>query len=199
MAGNYFSIHEIMTEILKDKKYYDESNGGVTLSGGEVLGQYRSAIQLLDECKMNNIHTASETSGYAPNNIFKEFISHIDLLLIDVKHYDNTLHKSLTGADFRKIKRNIESALAIEKTMLVRIPVIPNFNDSLDDAKKFSILFNEMGIDKVELLPFHQLGKNKYSALKRIYPYANVKALNSEDLLPYQRVLSDNGITCLLS
>lgn len=192
--GYQADIDEIMTEVMKDKVFYDESGGGVTLSGGEVLGQAVFARKLLETLKEANIHTAIETTGFAPSATFKKMIEPVDLLLYDLKHYDNEKHLEYVGVEVDQILTNITVALDKEKEIIIRIPVIPQFNDSLEDAKAFSLLLNKLGAKKVNLLPFHQFGQKKYELMGLKYLMKDVKQLHSDDLVDYQNIMIDHGI-----
>ena len=198
-AGEYKTVEEITEIILKDKDYYIESEGGVTLSGGEVLSQPEFATALLKECKKHGIHTACETSAFSSPEIFKDFIKYSDLLIIDIKHYDNSKHMKKTGVSLEPIMKNIEHALLKKKDILFRIPIIPGYNDSLEDAENFSHLLKLHDIHKVELLPFHQFGKSKYKFLNRKYEFENTKQIYAEDLKEYKEVFLRNKIECSIS
>ena len=194
--GEYKTIDEVMSEVLKDIDFYEESGGGVTLSGGEVLYQADFAIELLKELNKYGIHRAAETTGFTSHDIFKKFIENVDLLLFDMKHYDPQKHKQGTGVDNALIIENMKTAVDRGKEIIIRIPVIPNFNDSLEDAEKFSTLLNKIGIKKVNLLPFHQFGQKKYKLLQREYEMENVPQLHPEDLTDYKKVFINKGFDC---
>lgn len=194
--GEYKEISDIINEILKDLPFYEESNGGVTLSGGEVLSQYKQAIELIKECKKHNIHVAIETTGYASQNEFKALIEDVDLLLFDMKHYDSDKHYEGTGVYNEIIIENMTYAVNSGKMIIGRIPVIPGFNASLKDALEFSKLLKKIGVKEVNLLPFHQLGQRKYELLNRDYSLKLVKQLHPEDLKDYQKVFLDEGLNC---
>jgi pyruvate formate lyase activating enzyme len=155
----YYTVEEVMETCLQDRPFYEESGGGVTLSGGEVLLQAGFAMALLDRLGEEKIHRAIETSALAPPAVWQEFIAHVDLLIIDVKHYDRERHIAGTGASNEVCLTNLQAALDKDRNILPRIPVIPGFNNSLEDAAEFARLFIAMGIAKVELLPFHQFGE----------------------------------------
>lgn len=194
--GEYKTVSEIMCEVMKDIDFYKESGGGVTLSGGEVLQQSDFAIELLHELKIKGIHTAIETTGYTSSEIFKKFLINVDLLLFDMKHYDREKHHAATGIYNDIIIENIKYASSIGKTIIARIPVIPHYNNSLEDAKEFSNLLNKVGIRKVNLLPFHQFGQNKYELLGIYYQMADVKQLYPEDLEEFKEVFIKEGLDC---
>ena len=183
-----------MDVVKQDEVFYEESGGGITLSGGEMLMQSEFTCALLKACKEENIHTACETTGFASRDVFLKVIENIDYVLFDMKHWDTQKHKEYTGVDNTLIKENIKQAIALGKTVLPRIPVIPGFNDSLHDAEMFTQEFKELGIQRVQLLPFHQFGENKYSLLNKEYAYHNTTALHKEDLIPYQNIFLAQGI-----
>jgi len=198
LTGKYYTVNQVMEIIKKDCDYYEESNGGVTVSGGEVLAQKDFVLSLLKACKEENIHTTCESSAYSSKEDFRELIDHVDLLIMDIKHHDSKLHKQKTGVFLEMILANLDQAIALNKEMLVRIPVIPGFNDSLEDAKAFGKLLEAHHVKGVELLPFHQFGKSKYHYLNRSYEFENVSQLTVKDLIPYAEQIKKFGINCLI-
>ena len=192
--GDTKTVQQVLNIVKQDEVFYEESGGGITLSGGELLMQSEFACELLKACKEENIHTACETTGFASPEVFLKVIENIDYVLFDMKHWDTQKHKEYTGVENTLIKENIKQAIASGKTVLPRIPVIPGFNDSLHDAEMFSQQFKELGIQRVQLLPFHQFGENKYSLLNKEYAYRNTTALHKEDLIPYQNIFLAHGI-----
>lgn len=196
IAGKPTTVSEIMIEVMKDIDFYEESGGGVTLSGGEVLQQADFAIELLQELKNKGIHTAIETTGYTFSEVFKKFITNVDLLLFDMKHYNRDKHLTATGVYNDVIIKNMNYASSIGKTIIARIPVIPDYNNSLEDAKEFSSLLNKIGIKKVNLLPFHQFGQNKYDLLGKPYAMEGIKQLYPEDLEEFRQVFIEQGLDC---
>lgn len=192
--GELRTVDEIMSTVMQDEPFYKESGGGVTLSGGEAMMQPEFAIALLKALKAKGIHTAIETTGFAPPEVFNRIVEHLDLLLFDIKHWDEAMHEQGTHVSNAPILRNMKHTIAIGKEVLPRLPVIPNYNNSLDDARGFVRRLKEVGARRVQLLPFHQFGENKYKLLGREYAYAGVKSLHSEDLSDFQKVFVDNGI-----
>ncbi|MDS0527981.1 glycyl-radical enzyme activating protein [Clostridium sp. SHJSY1] len=194
--GEFFTLLDVIKEIMKDEMFYEESNGGVTLSGGEVLMQHEFASNLLKFLKNQNIHTAIETTGYASKEIFSNFINNVDLLLFDIKHYDREKHFKSTNVYNDLIIENLKLAIIKEKEVIIRIPVIPNINSNLEDAKGFCELLKSVGAKKVNLLPFHQFGQRKYNLLNKSYVFKDVKQLHDEDLISYQNIFIENGLDC---
>ncbi len=194
--GGFFTVDEVMQEVMKDKPFYEESKGGVTLSGGEVLQQASFAKELISALKKENIHVAAETTGFTSKEIFISFIEQLDLLLYDMKHYDSQKHQEACGVPNTQCIENMKIAVQSNVDVIARIPVIPGFNNSLEDARKFSEVLKEIGITKVNLLPFHQFGMKKYELLGLDYAMKNVKQLHPEDLYDYQKVMLDAGLDC---
>ena len=192
--GEYKTVEEIMDVIMQDQPFYEESGGGVTLSGGEFLNQPDFSIALLKAAKEKGLHTCCETTGYAKPEVFQEAIKDIDLILFDVKHWNSSKHMEYTGVTTETIINNLTYAIQTGKDVLPRIPVIPKFNDSLDDAYQFAQLLKEVGATTCQLLPFHQFGEKKYGQLGLTYAYENVDAYHKEDLEEYKNQFIQEGI-----
>jgi pyruvate formate lyase activating enzyme len=184
---------------LQDRAFYEESGGGATLSGGEVLSQADFAEALLAALGETGIHRALETSGHAPAEVFGRIAARAELILFDIKHHDEGRHREGTGAGMGRIQQNFRAALAAAAAgrgprVLPRIPVIPGYNDSPDDAAAFASLLRAAGADTVQLLPFHQFGSNKYALLGMEYRLAQKKALHPEDLAGFAALFERQGV-----
>lgn len=193
--GELKTVREVMDVVMQDLPFYEESGGGITLSGGEMLAQPEFAASLLKTAKENGLNTCCETTGFAKEEVFAEVIENLDTILFDVKHWDSQKHKEGTAVPNELILSNLKYAIETGKDVLPRIPVIPGFNDSLNDAKNLARVIKEAGGTKCQLLPFHQFGENKYEQLGREYAYKDVTAYHREDLENYRRVFIDNDIT----
>lgn len=196
--GDIKTVEEIVKICLQDKDFYEESNGGVTISGGEGMAQPKFLEAFVQELKKEKIHVAIETTGYIENGLFQQLAKLFDLLLFDVKHYDRNKHFEGTGVYNDLIIENLKWAIQNGCHILPRIPVIPGFNDSLEDACNFAKLFNDIGLKSVQLLPFHQFGEKKYELLNKEYLYKNQKALHPEDLKDYQDVFIKKDLDCFI-
>lgn len=192
--GKVKSISDIMKVIMQDEVFYEESSGGVTLSGGEPMMQAGFAIALLKEIRSKNIHTAAETTGYIKSEIFDEVSKYLDLLLFDMKHWNRDRHLDKTNVANDLCLQNMKRAIGKGKDVLPRLPIIPDFNNSLKDAEEFSKLLKSIGASKINLLPFHQFGEKKYTNLGLEYEYSKYKALREEDLKDFQNIFLANGI-----
>ncbi len=192
--GRLESVEEIVRVCLQDREFYEESGGGVTLSGGEPLMQAEFARALLEALGEQGVHRAIETTGFTNESDFLSTLPLVELLLFDVKHWDSARHKQGTGTDNGLILRNLRAAVEAGKDVLPRIPVIPGFNDGLEDADGFARLLSGLGLERAQLLPFHQFGENKYAEMGLAYAYANVPALHPEDLEEYRARFVRGGI-----
>ncbi len=196
--GEDRDIDEIVGICLQDKDFYEESGGGVTVSGGEAMIQPEALEELIKKLKENGINTAIETTGYVENDVFKKLAPMFDHILYDIKHYNDERHSEGTGVTMEKILENLSWGLNEGLDILVRIPVIPFFNDSTEDAEGFAKLFDEIGVTRVQLLPFHQFGEGKYDRLGRNYKYRKYPNLHPEDLQDFKDVLIESGIDCFI-
>jgi pyruvate formate lyase activating enzyme len=194
--GEYKTVDEVMEVCLQDIDFYEESGGGVTVSGGEGMAQPAFAEALVLGLKEKGVHTAIETTGCVSPEVFHRLAPLFDLLLFDVKHYDPIRHKTGTGVDTGLIHKNLRWAQEQGLTILPRIPVIPGFNADLPDAEGIADLLRGTGLTRVQLLPFHQMGERKYEFLNRAYEMTGVKALHPEDLTEYQKVFLRQNIDC---
>ena len=188
------TVESILAYCLQDVDFYEESGGGVTLSGGEALLQGNFALSLLKALKEKEINTAVETTGFVSTDVFRQALPLLDTVLFDIKHYDDRKHREGTGVSNRIILEHFRYAAEQQANVLPRIPVIPGFNDSCEDAKGFADLLCACGIRKAQLLPFHQFGERKYELLGREYAYADTKAIHPEDLKEYREIMLRNGI-----
>ncbi|MBE6123032.1 MAG: glycyl-radical enzyme activating protein [Erysipelotrichaceae bacterium] len=192
--GELKTVQEVMDVVMQDLPFYEESGGGITLSGGEMLAQPGFALSLLKAAKENGLNTCCETTGYASHEVFAPLLPYLDTILFDVKHWNSEKHKEGTAAGNEQILSNLKYALDQGYNVLPRIPVIPGFNDSSEDAEKIAECLKQAGASRCQLLPFHQFGENKYDQLGREYSYKDVAAYHREDLEDYRKHYLDHGI-----
>ncbi|MFI3250405.1 MAG: glycyl-radical enzyme activating protein [Eubacteriales bacterium] len=197
-SGTEMSIEEVMIELRKDIDFYEESNGGVTLSGGEVLVHPEFVCKLLSQLQKEGISSAIETSGHCSEHIFQKIANQTDLILFDMKHHDHKKHLELTGVSNQTLLKNMSWAVQSGIQTIARIPVIPTVNDSIDDAVKFCDLLEKIGIKELHLLPFHQLGEKKYGSLQLEYTLSHLKAIYPEDLVDYKEVFDSAGFRTII-
>lgn len=176
--GKEASVEEVLSTVLRDRDYYDNSNGGLTISGGEPMYQFDFTYELAKCAKEQGIHVALETSGYGKSKDFEKITPYIDLFLFDYKATGNELHKKLTGVDRSLIDHNLNLLLQKEAKIILRCPIIPNYNLSEEHLRSICRYANtNKNIILVELLPYHSLGAGKaeqigahYTATKAYMP-----------------------------
>jgi len=193
-AGRTRTIEELLETCEADRVFFEESGGGVTLSGGEAMMQHAFAIEMLRRLQAVGIHTAMESTGHVAAPVFERALEHLDYLLMDVKHHDRQEHKRWTGGYNDLPLRNLSRAVSRGIDICVRIPVIPGVNDTLRDARAFAALLRRLRVERVQLLPFHQFGERKYALLGRPYRMAGIAALRQEDLLDYRDLMRAEGV-----
>ena len=184
-VGRPVNIDEVMAVLERDADYYANSGGGITFSGGECMMHGKVLLQLLQACKQRSWHTAIETSGMAPTKTFESVLPYVDLFLFDLKHTDAQKLKAVTDADLDLILKNLSTARKTE--VVLRMPIIPEFNFNDEHFTSAFALANELGIHHIDLLPYHTLGIEKYRQLGRDYPYPITQPLDQKALLPYQQ------------
>lgn len=194
-AGINKSIDEIIFEVMKDKEYYDDSNGGLTISGGEPFLHYEEYLKLLKEGKKQGLNIAVETTGNADIEKISEAEPYIDLFLFDIKHINNKKLNEVTGGNLDKILKNLEYISSINPDkIIIRVPIIPTFNYDDKTINEIIDLACKYKIKEVHLLPFHNLGKNKYDQIDRKYEFANMKMLDKNELKKYLDIGNRKGV-----
>ena len=166
ISGKTVSAKDVILELEKDALFYKNSKGGVTFSGGEPLLQKKFLKQLLIESKKKGFHTTVDTALSVPFETIKAIRPYVDLFLIDIKGIDGKKHRENVGADNKLILENISKLADGKSHIWIRIPVIPGMNATVKEMKVVAcFLKGKKGIEKVELLPFHQLAEGKYESL----------------------------------
>nr|AVQ67927.1 phenylacetate decarboxylase activating enzyme [uncultured bacterium] len=197
-AGNPMTVSEVMEILEADQPFFVQSGGGVTVSGGEPLVHHQFLRELFRRCKQSFIHTAIETTGYAPWDNFKSVLEYTDLALFDVKHMDPIRHKELTGVSNELILKNLEKVFAETRTqVVVRIPVIPEGNDTVENMQATAQFMKKIGAREVDLMPYHRMGTGKYAGLGREYPLPmSLETPPVEKIKELKGVFESNGIVC---
>ena len=183
IVGKEWDEDLLVKELLKDRQFFSESGGGVTFSGGEPLLQGKSLVSLSTALKKEHINLAIESAACVPWPVLEPFLPLIDLFYIDIKHLDPEKHKKYTGSDNAQILENIIALDRSGANVIIRVPLIPGFNDTAEEMRKtFYFLKENTSLQKVELLPFNRLGLAKYRGLGRAYAYEKTQNMVNEDL-----------------
>lgn len=167
IAGKNMTVEEVLAEVKKDKLFFDGSGGGMTISGGEALVHAEFSANLFAAARAEGIHTAIETSSFAPREVIDRVFSHVELGLLDVKHMDSTEHRRLTGVPNERILENIRHIHDdLKVPVILRVPTIPGYNDSVENISRVAAFAASLGADvSVNLLPYHRLGDSKSESL----------------------------------
>ncbi|MBN2271672.1 MAG: glycyl-radical enzyme activating protein [Sedimentisphaerales bacterium] len=162
IIGSQMTAGEVMAEIEKDVVFYDESGGGATFSGGEPLAQPEFLLALLNECRAKRIHTAVDTSCYAEEEVLDRVSEKADLFLCDIKHMSSEAHRQFTGVENTLILNNIRELSEAGRQIIIRIPIIPNFNDDAANIKATAGFAASLpGVQRIDLLPYNRGGNEK--------------------------------------
>lgn len=186
--GETMTVDQVMKKILKDEIFYFHSGGGVTLSGGDVLGQAEFAKEILKECKNSGIHTMAEFDMYGDYKNIEMLLPYLDAFYIDIKLMDTNQHKKWTGVGNETILENIKRA-AKEKpeAVHIRIPLIWNVNDSRENIEQTAKFCQQLeGCQELEFLPYHRLGTATYEYIGRDYPMNDLAPMTYDDA--YEKV-----------
>lgn len=166
IIGNEKSVDEIIEIVLRDKDYYSNSGGGLTISGGEPMSQFSFTRDLLQAAKLNNLHTVLETCGYAPKKHFEEIKDLVDLFLFDYKETNEVKHIEQTGVDRKLILERLRALHKERKKIILRCPIIPSINDRDDHFEGIANLAKELpNLVGIELLAYHDIGRDKASEI----------------------------------
>ena len=169
LAGKEMRAQEVIDEVLRDKVFYDNSGGGLTLSGGEPLLQFDFAYELLNLAKQNGIHTCMETCGFAKTEDILKIAEFTDIFLYDWKLTDEKLHEEYIGVKNDLILENLRQIDAVGAKTILRCPIIPGVNDTKEHFQGIADIANSLiNILSIEIEPYHSLGNNKYRKLGRL-------------------------------
>ena len=180
---------DLVKKILKYKPYFG-TEGGVTFSGGEPLHQPEFLLEALKECKRNGIHTCLDTSGAGEN--YDEILDYCDLIILDVKELDEEKYKKLTGQNMDWFKNFLKKCQEKHKKMWLRQVIVPGYNDTEESVLKLKDFVSKLhNIEKVELLPYHSMAKEKYKKLGIKYRLENVLDMNKEKCKKLEKLLNN--------
>lgn len=198
IVGKAYTVKELLKEAEKDRMFYEESGGGITLSGGEVMVQNIDFLE--DLCRILHKKGYSvniDTCGYAPYESFERLLPYVDTFLYDIKHMDPEAHKLWMGVDNTLILENLKKLSEAGAALNIRIPVISGVNNTeefINDAVSF-LRENCIRVKKVNLLPYHNTGKSKYENLDRAYLDEEMKVPDSKRMELFKNIFIDYGYT----
>lgn len=195
IAGRDVTVAELMVELEKDVVYYDESNGGVTISGGEPFAQPDFLLELLRSCRTRGIETVVDTCGYVAPQLFRRVAEHVDLFLYDLKIIDEQRHRQFTGVGVESIHDNLRWLAEQNRAVIVRFPLLPGVNDDEENIRAMgAFLVALANRPRVDILPYHRIGVDKYARLGREPRLANTQPPSEQSLAAVAQRLVDCGL-----
>ena len=195
LCGKETSVDDVMTQILKERIFFDQSGGGVTLSGGEPLYQPDFATALLKECKRHEVHTAVDTCGFVSPSVLMEAAALADLFLYDVKHMDPEKHREYTGVDNEVILSNLAALGETGALIYARIPFIPGVNTDENNMRSAGAFLRKVrGVAKVNLLPYHGAAEDKHRRWNVEYKLKGLRAPSEDALKQAAAILEGFGL-----
>jgi pyruvate formate lyase activating enzyme len=171
LSGKTMTVEAVCQVVREDWRLYAQSGGGITVGGGEALAQPEFLAALLDVLHDGlGYHTCLDTSGFARWATLEAVLPHLDLILLDIKHVDGKAHRRMTGVDNAVILDNAARLSSRGFPVIIRVPLIPGFNDDAASLHGLGALLRELRFPEVEIMPYHAYGLSKYQALGRDYP-----------------------------
>ncbi|ERI89685.1 pyruvate formate-lyase 1-activating enzyme [Clostridiales bacterium oral taxon 876 str. F0540] len=190
-GGTEYTPEELLRKIMRFKPYFERSGGGVTFSGGDPLLQPEFLLEMLKLCKEKGIHTALDTAGYGFGQ-YDEILQYTDLVLLDIKHVDDIGYKNLTGRSKHGLDQFLEALERSNTKVWIRHVVVPGITDSEEHIEKLKEIIKTIkNVEKVELLPYHTLGVQKYEKLGIRYRLENVEPMDKEYTKKLEKQLND--------
>jgi pyruvate formate lyase activating enzyme len=199
LSGRLVTAPQLLEEVTRDEGFYRRSGGGVTLGGGEPTAQAEFAVEFLRLCKRRFLHTAMETCGHVEWSILDRLLDTLDLVYMDIKHMDEEHHRRFTGVSNRIILANVERT-AGRCQVILRLPVIPGFNDSEENViatARFAASLGD-GCRRLELLPYHRLGIDHYRRLGEDYALEGVEPPGPRELEKLRSIAEACGVDVLI-
>lgn len=185
-VGNKLTLDEIIKEAVADRLFFINSGGGVTISGGEPLYFPEFTVELAKKLKQELVHVAVETSAFCQWRYLNELREYIDLFLVDIKTMDPRKYKEVINGNCEVIFTNIENLVNYGANIRIRLPIIPNFNNTIESYEAYvKYLSNLTAKIAVDILPFHSYGESKYKLLGRLdkYEYSDVNSMSNKDVM----------------
>ena len=195
LVGSVVTVNDVLNEVLKDKVFFENSKGGMTISGGEPLSQPEFTKELLRKAKRKRIHTALDTCGYANWSILGSILEHVDLVLYDIKLMNSRKHKEYTGVSNELILENLKKIDVMGKPIWVRIPLIPGLNDSDSEFRQIGEYLSEIEhLERVDVLRYHKMAESKYEHTGQDYSLKGLETPDKKQVERHKMILMGYGL-----
>lgn len=200
ISGKYYTVSELMEIFKRDRQFWG-SRGGVTFSGGEPLLQKDFILQVTKACKETYIHVAIETTACLSTEHFMKVMNNVDWVFVDIKHMDTNEHEKLVKVGNELILKNIKTLA--EKPdwngfVVARIPIIPKKNDSEKNIRATAKFVREIGLEVINILPFHRLGESKYRQIGQKYKFEDQVPPTEDHMIKIKKMIEDEGLVCFV-
>ncbi len=194
-VGKDMTVDEVMTVVEQDRQFYRRSGGGMTISGGEVMCHPDFAEALLIEAHEHGINTAIETTACAKWEIVQRIVRHTDTVMMDIKHINSDKHKQFTRQPNELILENAKKIGNTGANLIIRVPVIPTFNDTPEEIGAIAEYASQInGVKQIHLLPYHRYGIDKYKGLGRIYELEDIVSPADEKMEELRKIAESKGL-----
>ena len=195
--GDEKTVDDVWKVVRRDRDYYEESGGGVTASGGEPLAQADFVVEIFSKLHEEGIHTCLDTTGFASKETLDKVLPLTDLVLFDLKHMDSKKHEEVVGVPTEPIHENLRRIVDAGVEVTIRIPYIPGFNDDDENMKATAEFVKEVAPNsKVNILPYHEYGRNKYESVGMEYAMPPTEKPSEEQLAHSKEFFTQLGLEC---
>lgn len=198
LYGRVCTVDEVLAEIIEDSVFYQESGGGVTLSGGEPLLQAEACAEIASACHDAGIPVLLDTAGNVNFEAFEKVIPYINECYFDLKSGTEEGYRTI-GGQLQRTLDNMSAVVSAGIPTVVRIPIIPGFNDNESSVGEMADVLAGIEMKRVDLLPFHRLGSSKYTMLGKTYKYTNTPTMMPEQVEPLLTVFHRKGLKAVIA
>lgn len=190
-SKEHISPQEVLETARRYRSYYNRTGGGVTFSGGEPLVQGEFLLETLKLLKKDGFHTAIDTSGFGDERYYKEILRYVDVVILDIKHFDNKGYKDITEKSMGRFYKFLSALNDFHGTIWIRHVMVPNITDNEESIYKlfYKIAHLAHKIDRFEILPYHRMGVEKYEELGMEYRLKDVPEMNKEKAKEFENML----------
>ncbi|MDR2615645.1 MAG: glycyl-radical enzyme activating protein [Oscillospiraceae bacterium] len=200
VRGEKMTAEQVWRVVRRDAVYYETSGGGVTCSGGEILSQPDFTAAIFKKCREEGIHTCADTSGFGTAEALDTVLEYADLIYFDIKHHDPRRHLELMGVSAEGIWQNLSRVARRKIPLTIRLPLIPEYNNSEDDLRATAELIQRLAPESsVSILPYHKYGESKYDAVGMQYALGGLRENTEAELRDAKAIFERYGFACEVS